>query len=58
MSSSSDFKAECRSLNNAGACGQLVVEQGGAGCGGQSAGKAADIEELGKRVANVTTAVA
>lgn len=45
-------------IMTAGACGQLVVEQGGAGCGGQVAGKAADIEELGKRAANLTTAVA
>lgn len=41
-----------------GACGQLVVEQGGAGCGGQVTGKAADIEELGKRAAKLTMAVA
>lgn len=44
----------------AGACGQLVVEQGGAGCGGSisNVSKATDIEELGMRMGNMTTAVA
>lgn len=46
-------------LYSAGACGQLVVEQTQGGCGGGlQLLKAADIEELGKGVRRLTTAVA
>ena len=43
----------------AGACGQLVVEQTQGGCGGGALSqKQADIEELGKGMRRLTTAVA
>ena len=43
----------------AGACGQLVVEQTQGGCsGGAHPQKQADIEELGKGMRRLTTAVA
>ena len=48
---------EC--IGIAGACGQLVVEQTQGGCsGGPRPQKQADIEELGKGMRRLTTAVA
>jgi hypothetical protein len=47
------------SLVDAGACGQLVVEQSQGGCsGGVQPQRSADIEELGKGMSRLTTAVA
>ena len=46
-------------LADAGACGQLVVEQSQGGCsGGARPQRSADIEELGKGMRRLTTAVA
>ena len=46
-------------LVDAGACGQLVVEQSQGGCsGGVQPQRSADIEELGKGMHRLTTAVA
>ena len=41
-----------------GACGQLVVEQSQGGCGGNLPQRTGDIEELGRGMRRLTTAVA